>query len=661
MAEDKIPSGDKLSSWLKNRLFNTKEKDALSSKDLLPKTPVSKFQNSKFPMQKNNQKNFNQKNMIQTGPRVPAKNPAPQAQHDYGSGTVRICALGGLNEVGKNMMFFEYVQNGQKGPKAQGDIVIVDMGFQFPDAGMLGIDYIVPDITYLIERRHNIRGILLTHGHLDHIGAIPYLIEKLGFPPIYGTRLTIGFVNKRLEEFGLTKSAKVHNIHPDDILRLGHFTASFFRVNHSIPDAVGVFLESPAGSFVHTGDFKFDMNPAGDQRPAEFDKIASYGKKNVLALFSDSTNALKPGQTISEQKVANSLEAIIKKTEGRIIVTAFSSLIGRLQQLLDFAQKYKRQVFLTGRSMLDNMEISRNLGHLKYPNNLIHDISKLKSFPDERVMIFTTGSQGEDVSALSRISVNDHPHVRLKKGDTIIISATPIVGNERAVNVVINNLCRQGAHVFHSKTFEVHTSGHACQEDLKLMMTLVKPKYLVPVHGEYFMRIVHKDLGKELGMKDENGIIVENGDIMEASGGRIRITGEKVPVNYILVDGLGMGDVGTQVIEERVTMSENGVLVLLLTVKGKKLVRDPEIISRGFIYMQESEKIMQELIRVGKDSYKKILDKKSDASRNDVKRFIRSALERKAHELIERRPLILPIIIEEGQKIPEEHLHDHAD
>lgn len=584
------------------------------------------------------------------------------------TGLVRICALGGLNEVGKNMMFFEYRHTGSHQAAHQTgahqttasdaathatsaphntDIIIVDMGFQFPEEEMLGIDYVIPDITYLLERKHHIRGILLTHGHLDHIGAIPYLIEKLGYPPIYGTKLTIGFVKKRLEEFGLMKTAQIHTFHPDDTLRLGHFTANFFRVNHSIPDAVGIFLQSPAGNFVHTGDFKFDLSPSGDQQPAEFSKIASLANRNITTLFSDSTNALKPGQTMSEQKIAKNLEEIIKKCEGRVIITAFSSLIGRLQQLLDFAQKYKRQVFLTGRSMLDSMEISRNLGYLKYPNNLIHDIAKLKSFPDNRVMIFTTGSQGEDVSALTRISLQDHPHIKLKKGDTIIISATPIVGNERAVTKVINNLCRQGAKVIHSKTVDVHTSGHACQEDLKLMMTLVKPKYLVPVHGEYHMRVAHKELGMELGMKEQNAAVVENGDIIEVKNGIMRVTNEKAPVNYIMVDGLGMGDIGTHIIEERLIMSENGVMVVLLTVKGKKLVRDPEIISRGFIYMQESEKIMEHLAKTAKDTYKKIFEKKSDASQTEIKRYMRAALDKKAHELLERRPLILPILVEE--------------
>lgn len=662
---------DKLSSWLKDKIFTSKKEGPIST-NLPSNSPTNRSTGmpsvhsphssaSRISYYKN--KPLTNKSLINKTTMTENKNVTHRSTENRSpqnsTGLVRICALGGLNEVGKNMMVFEYHRAGprpagtgistgtSRPPAHDADIIIVDMGFQFPEENMLGIDYVIPDITYLLERKHQIRGILLTHGHLDHIGAIPYLIEKLGYPPIYGTKLTIGFVKKRLEEFDLIKSAKVHTFHPDDTLQLGHFTANFFRVNHSIPDAVGIFLQSPAGNFVHTGDFKFDLTPSGDQQVAEFAKIASLANRNVLALFSDSTNALKPGQTMSEQKIAKNLEDIIKKCEGRIIITAFSSLIGRLQQLLDFAQKYKRQVFLTGRSMLENMEIARNLGHLKYPNNLIHDIAKLKSFPDSRIIIFTTGSQGEDVSALTRISIHEHPHVRLKKGDTVIISATPIVGNERAVTKVINNLCRQGAKVIHSKTVDVHTSGHACQEDLKLMITLVKPKYLIPVHGEYHMRIAHKELGIELGMKEQQGIVVENGDIMEVKNGIMQVTNEKIPVNYIMVDGIGMGDIGTHVIEERLVMSENGVMAILFTVKGKKLVRDPEIISRGFIYMQESEKIIAELAKTAKDTYRKIFEKKADASRTDIKRYIRTALDKKAHELLERRPLILPIMIEE--------------
>jgi ribonuclease J len=683
---------DKLSSWIKNKLFANAEAEKsekpeakrpspsptpagatsrtqerpLRERPLPPRlashhpsgnrpgAPVRQQHNNTHNHSQQRVKHMNQSVQHRTSSgahRAPMSAPSRGVHVAPNSASfVRICPLGGLDEVGKNMMFFEYHPNAHS---KETDIVIVDMGFQFPEESMLGIDYIVPDISYLKERKDRIRGVLLTHGHLDHIGAIPYIIADLGFPPIYGTKLTQGFVKKRLEEFGLEKQVKTFTFHPDDTLRLGNFVANFFRVNHSIPDAVGIFLQSPAGNFIHTGDFKFDLSPSGDQTPAEFAKIAGYANQNVLALFSDSTNALKPGQTISEQKIANNLEALIKKAEGRLIITAFSSLIGRLQQLLNFAQKYKRQVFLTGRSMLDNMEIARNLGYLKYPNNLIHDINKLKGTPDNRVMIFTTGSQGEDVSALARIGNEEHTHIKVKKGDTVIISATPIIGNERAVTNVINNLSRLGAKVYHSKTVEVHTSGHACQEDLKLMITMVKPKYLVPVHGEYVMRLGHKDLALELGYKDENGIIIENGDVLVAKNGQIHISDEKIPLKEITVDGLGMGDIGTQVIDDRHTMAQNGVLIVVLTVKDRKLVKPPDIVSRGFIYMSESEKIMTELAKVAKESYKKILDKDPKVTRADIKKFLRNALDKKAHELLERRPLILPIIADSA-----EHSHE---
>lgn len=527
------------------------------------------------------------------------------------------------------------------------DILIVDMGFQFPDQDMLGIDYIIPDVSYLDDKKERIRGILLTHGHLDHIGAIPYLIERLGFPPIFGTRLTLGIVERKLDDLGVNKKmVKLNKITADDVLRFGSWNVNFFRVNHSIPDAVGIVLRSPHGTFVHTGDFKFDLAPAGDQKPAEFDKIAGLGRQNVTALFSDSTNALKPGHTMSEQEVAKNLDEIIKNAPGRILIASFSSLIGRIQQVIDFAQRYRRTVYISGRSMLETLEVAKILGYLKYPKNVVNDVAFLNNkIPDHNVLILTTGSQGEDVSALARIGNKEHANVRIKKDDTVIISSTPIIGNERAVATVINNLCRQGAKVIHSKIMDVHTSGHGNQEDLKLMITMVKPRYLVPVHGEYFMRQGHRDLAAVIGYKS---ILVENGDVMEFRNGEGKVTGEKVQTNFIIVDGLGTGDIGTQVIADRQTMAENGVLVLLLTVdiKTKKLIRDPDMVSRGFIYMTESDEVLARLTQEAKETYNKIIAKNPGIKRGEVKSMIRAALDKTTHRTIDRRPLILPVIAE---------------
>ncbi len=577
-----------------------------------------------------------------SGGRSPQAAHAPHARNASGSssgpGSTRIVALGGLDEVGRNCMIFENDK----------DILIVDMGFQFPDQDMLGIDYIIPDTTYLDDKKDRIRGILLTHGHLDHVGAIPYLIEKLGFPPIYGTKLTLGIVGRKLEEFGLTKRVRMETITADDILRFGTWNVSFFRVNHSIPDAVGIVLRSPNGSFVHTGDFKFDLSPAGDQRPAEFDKISALGKQNVTALFSDSTNALKPGHTMSEHEVAKNLDEIIRTCEGRIIIAAFSSLIARIQQIMDYALKYRRKVYISGRSMMETLEVAKVLGYLKYPKDLVHDAARMGKTHDKETLILTTGSQGEDVSALTRISLGNHPTIRIKKNDTVVISATPIPGNVKAVTSVINNLCRLGAKVIHSKIMDVHTSGHGAQEDLKLMITMVHPKYLVPVHGEYFMRQGHNELGKQLGMPEKQCVMVENGDVMEFKNGEIRITGEKVPTNYVLVDGLGTGDIGNQVLMDRQTMSENGALVVLLSLNKKtnKLLREPDIISRGFIYMNESEEVITKVSKEAKDIFMKSMSKKPDLKRGELKNNLKIGLEKMIHRMIERRPLILPIIAE---------------
>lgn len=558
----------------------------------------------------------------------------------FSKDVVRVIPLGGLDEVGKNMMVFECGE----------DIIIVDMGFQFPDEDMLGVDYVIPDVSYLDDKKHRIKGVLITHGHLDHIGGIPYLMPRLNFPPIYGTKLTMGLVQKRLEEFGLQHQSKLRVFNPDDRLRFGCFDVSFFRVNHSIPDAVGIIIRTPAGVMVHTGDFKFDFTPAGDQKPAEFHKIAALGNQNVVALFSDSTNALKTGHTISEKDVGKTLEEIIKNTEDRIIIASFSSLIGRIQQIINFAQKYGRKIFLSGRSMVDNVFIAEKLGYLKFPRELIYDIKKVQKIPEHHALILTTGSQGEDVSALTRISFQDHPNIHIRKGDTVVISSTPIVGNERAIATVINNLCRLGAHVIHSRIMDVHTSGHANQEDLKLMMNLVKPKSLVPIHGEYFMRRGHGDVAKSVGFKDEQIIMIENGDVIEFREGRAYLPGPKAKVqtNYIVIDGLGVGDVGAQTILDRQIMAENGILITLIPidVKTRKIKGSIDIISRGFIYLKETEKIINEVAKEASDAYSKIISKRPDAKRGEIKKFIRETLDKHIHRKLDRHPLILPVIVE---------------
>lgn len=555
----------------------------------------------------------------------------------HGRGSLRVIPLGGLDEVGKNMMIFEFDR----------DIIIVDMGFQFPEEDMLGIDYVIPDVSYLMNKLDRIRGILITHGHLDHIGAIPYLLPKLNFPPIFSSKLTNGLIKKRLEEFGLERKTTLREVDPHKQMRLGAFLIDWFRVNHSIPDGLGIILRTPAGTIVHTGDFKFDFTPVF-QQPADYTKIASLGSQNVVALFSDSTNALKPGNTMSEKKIGETLDEIIKSARGRIIIAAFSSLIGRIQQVFNSATTYGRKVFISGRSMADNILIAQQLQFLKTPSGFVHPIKKIGNTKDEHVLILTTGAQGESMSALTRMSLGDHPQIKIKRGDTVVLSSSPIPGNERSIYTVINNLVRLGARVIFNQVMDVHTSGHAQREDLKLMINLVKPKHLVPIHGELFMRQAHAEIGRELGLSEKSVVMLENGDVLEISKGEVRKTHERVSANYIMIDGKGIGDVGAQIIMDRQIMAENGVLVVLFTadIKTRKLLRDPEVISRGFIYMKESREIVNEIITVSKNTYKEAIEKMPSGRRGEIKAYIRGILDKFSHKKIERRPLILPIVVE---------------
>lgn len=551
---------------------------------------------------------------------------------------LRIIPIGGVEEVGKNMTLFECGR----------DIVIIDMGFQFPEEDMLGVDYVIPDVSYLDDKIDRVRGILITHGHLDHVGAIPYLFKKFGNIPFYGTRLTMGLVQKRLEEFGYDKIAKLNVINPEkDELKLGCFKASFFRINHSIPDGVGIVLDSPQGKVVHTGDFKFDYTPA-DGVQSDYSKIAALSGQNIIALLSDSTNATKPGHTVSEKNIGDTLDGIIENTKGRVIIASFSSLIGRIQQIISSSIKHKRPIFVTGRSLIDNIEIATKLGYLKYPQGLIRDIRKLRHHKGvDNCIILTTGSQGEAVSALTRMAVDDHPDIKIKKTDTVILSSTPIIGNEQAVINTINNLTMLGATVITNNIMDVHTSGHGQQEDLKLMLSLVKPKYLIPVHGLLFMRKAHGNLAESMGMPCENIIYVENGSIVEICGGKAKLASEKVEAKYILVDGLGIGGVGANILKERQEMAQNGIIMILLKVdkKTKKMVKAPKIMSRGFLYAEETEHVEKLIMENSSESYCRLLEKDSTSSWEDLKKYVSGSVDRLVHKKLNRRPLIEPIII----------------
>ena len=552
---------------------------------------------------------------------------------------LRVIPLGGLEEVGKNMTVIEYGD----------DMIIVDMGLMFPNEDMPGIDYVIPDVSYLTENKAKIRGAIITHGHLDHTGAIPYIYEKIGSPDIYSAPLTIGLVKKRLEEFGMENKVRMHTILPGrEVMKLGCFTVSTFRLNHNIPDTMGLSIETPEGILVYATDWKFDHTPA-DGRPTDFSKLAEIGGKNVLALFSDSTNAEKPGHTVSEKEVEYSMFKLVENANGRIIIATFSSLISRIQQILNVAKKLNRKVAFSGRSMVANVEIASSIKALLIPADTMIDISDINKYADDRVIIVCTGSQGEEHSALTRIASGEHRQIKIKKGDTVILSSSPIPGNERSVSDVMDNLFREGAKVIYQKLFDVHTSGHAYQEDLKLMISLIKPRFFVPIHGERHKLMIHSQLAQSLNIPEENVLISDNGQIIEFAEGKGHVTNKRVPASYVMVDGLGVGDVGNIVLRDRKAMAEDGIFVVIVTVNHEtgQIVTSPDIISRGFIYMRENENLVHQARAEIKRLFAKHAEKRK--SREDwgmIKTRLREDLGDFLYKETERRPMVIPVVIE---------------
>lgn len=574
-------------------------------------------------------------------PGVASKTPErkPRPSRNFGKANLRIIPLGGLEEVGRNMTLFEYGQ----------DIIIVDMGLQFPDEDMPGIDYIIPDVSYLKGKEKNIRGVFITHGHYDHIGAIPHLMEKIGNPPIYMTELTRGIVMKRQDDYKEKAPLNIHTVKKIDRVRLGVFNVEFFHVNHTIPDAVGLAINTPVGTIIHTGDFKFDHSPISDA-PADIAKIARLGSENILALMSDSTDSQTPGYSLSESRIAKTLDEIFEQTQqGRLIFATFSSLISRIQSVVAAAEKHGRKVAVDGYSMKTNVEIARTLGYLQTKKGTFIPISKVNEYPDNKIAILCTGSQGESNAVLMRVINGEHRFVKIHKDDTFVLSSSVIPGNERTVQSIMDTIYRKDAKVIHYKMMDVHAGGHARQEDLKMMINLIRPKYLIPIHGNYYMLKLHGELGVSVGMDPKNILIGENGKVIEFDYMRNgKVTSEKVPTNHIMVDGLGVGDIGQVVLRDRQVLAKDGMFVIITIVDGKtkKVIGKPQVTSRGFIFVKENF----DLVNATKKKVEEVIAQKTNpaeaANWDYVKNNIREVVGQFLYTKTQRRPMVLPVIIE---------------
>ncbi len=547
---------------------------------------------------------------------------------------IRLIPLGGLGEVGKNMMVVEYGD----------DIIIIDSGLMFPDDEMFGVDLVIPDTSYLNDKKQRIQGIFITHGHEDHIGGLAYILPMLDFPPIFATRLTQGLISVKLKEHKLLDKTSINVVTPGDQVALGECLVEIVRVNHSVPDAVALAIHTPIGTIVHTGDYKFDHTPT-DGRPADFGTLARIGNQGVLVMMGDSTRVETPGYTPSERVINDSFDKIFANAPGRVIIATFASLLSRVQQVIDTATRYERVVALVGRSMVNNVQMAIDLGYLKLPQGMLIRAEDISKFPPERVVIICTGSQGEPTSALTRIANQDHRLVRIQQNDTVILSATPVPGNEKMVNRTINNLFRQGAEVYYQAIANVHVSGHAAQEELKLMLNLLRPTYFLPIHGEYRQLILHAKLAYGIGIAEDHIVIAEDGDIVEVTPDSIKIT-DHVPCGNVFVDGLGVGDVGQIVLRDRQVLAQDGILMVVLTVDketGHPLA-GPDIVSRGFVYVRDSEELLESARERVLESFIGLNGHASDWS--FVKDKIKHTLSEYLFEKTHRRPMILPLVME---------------
>jgi len=549
---------------------------------------------------------------------------------------LRFVPLGGLEEIGRNMMFFEY----------KNEIVIIDAGLQFPEEETPGIDYIIPNISYLEGKKANIQGMILTHAHYDHIGAIPHIIEKLGNPPIYATSLTKAIVEKRQDDYPNAPKLNIQPVKSGDKVKISNFfNAEFFDVSHNIPETIGILLKTPIGNIVHVPDFKIDYDAKGN--PKGLDEFKRIGKMGIHTLLIDSTNSESPGQSLSERAVEKNIEDIFRNSKGRIIVALFASLLTRIAEIIKIAEKMGKKIALSGYSMKTNVQIAQNLGFIKAKQGTIIPIEEVKKIRDDKLLVLSTGAQGESQASLMKIVNGEHRHIRIKPDDTVVFSSSIIPGNERGVQILKDNLSRQGAVVFHSKIIDIHSSGHAPQEELKLVMKLINPKFLIPAHGYYFMRATNAKLAQDIGIPKENTILMDNGQVAELDKTRVRISEKTVPAFYVMVDGLGVGDVEEVVLRDRRALAQEGMVVIILALDRKKtrLIKSPDIISRGFIYIKENQDILEDIRKRLRGIISR-LPTYQQVESDYIKTLIRDQIGQLLYNKTRRRPMVLPVVIE---------------
>ncbi|NFT92896.1 ribonuclease J [Clostridium botulinum] len=547
---------------------------------------------------------------------------------------LKIIPLGGLGEIGKNITAFEYGD----------EIIVIDCGLAFPDEDLYGIDIIIPDVTYLIRNKNKVKGFFITHGHEDHIGGIPYILQQINVP-VYATKLTLALIESKLEEHHMLNDCKLNLVEVGGSVKLKNFNVEFIRNNHSIPDACSIAMHTPMGVIVHSGDFKIDFTPI-DGHVMNLQRYAELGKKGVLLLMADSTNVLHKGYTMSEKTVGETLNGLFSKATGRVIVSTFASNVHRLQQISDCSIKNKRKIAFSGRSMEKISEIAMNLGYLSIPKEMIVSLDEIKNCPNDQITIVTTGSQGESMAALSRIAASTHKYIEIQKGDMVIISASPIPGNEKAVSNLINDLTEKGANVIYKTIEDIHVSGHACEQELRVIQSLLKPKFFIPVHGEYKHLITHAKIAKSMGIEEDNIFILDTGDVFELSKNKGKVIG-KVPSGRVLIDGLGIGDVGNMVLRDRKNLAEDGIITVVIAIdrRNKVILSGPDIVSRGFVYVRNSEDLINNVRRIVTKVVEKCLDD-NITQWAEIKNRIRREVDSFVYTTMKRKPMILPVIVE---------------